>query len=68
MPLVDVEELRALLARRRITHRAFAEACDLSIPYMSRILVGSAVPGRLGRLQLMAGLERLGLDQAVQHG
>lgn len=64
---VDWRELRAVLARHRVTHKAFAQACELSEPYMSRILTGSAIPGRLGALQVAHGLRAIGLDREAAH-
>jgi hypothetical protein len=58
---LDWRELRALLARQRITHKALAAACDLSEPYVSRVLTGSTIPGRLGYLQLEHGLAAYGI-------
>jgi hypothetical protein len=63
---VPWQDLRALLARNRITHRRFAAACELSIPYTSRLLTGAVTPGRLGRIQLERGMVRLGLDRVDQ--
>jgi hypothetical protein len=61
-PAIDIPRLRGLLAERRITHRQFAQVCELGRAYASSILAGSVEPGELARFKLAAGLQRLGLE------
>lgn len=58
---IDVAEVRATLARHKITHARFARACGLSRPYASRLLNGYPA-GELACLKLLRGLHTLGLD------
>ena len=61
--IVDVEELRGLLARKRVTHTEYARQCCMSRAYVSRLLVGSVAPGRRASIKLARGLVALGLER-----
>jgi transcriptional regulator with XRE-family HTH domain len=62
IPPLDLPRLRGVLAMRRISRKAFAEAAGISQHYAYRILAGSARPGELSRMKFAAAICRLGLD------
>ena len=63
---IDYRRLRALLAYNGISHKRFAQACNLSPVHVSRILSGQN-PGELAQLKIASGLTKLGLDGEVAH-
>lgn len=62
----DYREIRAILAKNRISHKKFAEACGLNSCYVSRILTGSA-PWESAYVKIMRGLKELGLESEVKN-
>jgi DNA-binding Xre family transcriptional regulator len=64
MPSIDVEDLRAQLARKRISHTELARAAGMNRVLVSHILVGRVHAGALSRERLAAGLAKLGLAES----
>lgn len=58
---VDPVKLRSTLAAREIAVKDFAEACDVSRAYASRVLHGRAVAGKYVSRGIAAGLRELGI-------
>jgi transcriptional regulator with XRE-family HTH domain len=63
-PPFDYREIRAILARNRISSKRLALASGLSPEHLSRILNGYA-PGELAIYKLKQGLLVLGIDSAI---
>jgi hypothetical protein len=62
---IDMQRLRTVLKDAQISQRAYADACKLSCTWISLVLNGHERPGELGRIKMLRGLERLGLEREV---
>jgi len=63
-PAFSYRRARGMLAERRISQKALAEASGLSIVQVNNIMTGVKAPGELARIKLAWGLEKLGIDPA----
>ena len=61
IPKLDMRRLRGLLAEHRIPPTHFADTCGLSRAFCSTVLHEHRNAGRLTRLLMLQGLERLGI-------
>jgi transcriptional regulator with XRE-family HTH domain len=59
--LPDMAELRALLARQRITRQRFAELAGLDPATVSKALNEINIPGELARIKMQRALKQIGV-------